>query len=154
MNNNDVLRRLRYAVNMSDPVMIACFASGKKSLSLAELDAYLLQEEAEGYHECDDSSMRAFLSGFIESRRGKREGPAAPLPKERLSNNEILKAIRVALELRDEDIQAILAEVGVKPSLAEINALFRKSGQKNYKPCGDQFLRNFLQGLTKRRGRA
>ncbi len=65
-----------------------------------------------------------------------------------MSNNDILKKLRVALHLRDDDIIAILKLVDFKISKAELGALFRKDDHPNYMLCGDQFLRNFLNGLV------
>lgn len=65
-----------------------------------------------------------------------------------LSNNDILKKLRVALELKDDDIIAILKLVDFEVSKSELSALFRKEDHPNYMPCGDQLLRNFLNGLV------
>jgi uncharacterized protein YehS (DUF1456 family) len=65
-----------------------------------------------------------------------------------MSNNDIMKKLRVALHLRDDDIIAILKLVDFKISKAELGALFRKDDHPNFMPCGDQFLRNFLNGLV------
>ncbi|HET6227601.1 MAG TPA: DUF1456 family protein [Bacteroidia bacterium] len=64
-----------------------------------------------------------------------------------LTNNDILKKIRVALELKDEDIVKILKLADFEISKSELNALYRKPDHPNYKECGDQLLRNFLNGL-------
>jgi hypothetical protein len=64
-----------------------------------------------------------------------------------LSNNDILKKLRVALKLRDDDIIGILRLVDFDISKSELNAMFRKEDHPNYMPCGDQLLRNFLNGL-------
>ena len=64
-----------------------------------------------------------------------------------MTNNDILKKLRVALKLRDEDIIEILMLVDFKVTKSEINALFRTEDHPNYKECGDQLLRNFLNGL-------
>ncbi|MBN8697232.1 MAG: DUF1456 family protein [Bacteroidetes bacterium] len=70
-----------------------------------------------------------------------------------LTNNDILKKIRVALELKDEDIIKILKLSEFDMTKSELNALFRKPDHPNYKECGDQLLRNFLNGLiTYKRG--
>ena len=70
-----------------------------------------------------------------------------------LNNNNILKKIRVALELKDEDIIHILKLSNFEVSKSEINALFRNEDHPNYVECGDQLLRNFLNGLiTYQRG--
>ena len=70
-----------------------------------------------------------------------------------LTNNDILKKIRVALELKDEDVVAILKLADFEITKSELNALYRKPDHPNYKECGDQLLRNFLNGLiTYKRG--
>lgn len=65
-----------------------------------------------------------------------------------LSNNDIFKKLRVALKLRDEDIVHICSLVDFKVSKAEIGAIFRNPDHPKYMECGDQFLRNFLNGLV------
>jgi uncharacterized protein YehS (DUF1456 family) len=64
-----------------------------------------------------------------------------------LTNNDILKKLRVALNLRDDDIIQILKLAEFEISKSELGAIFRKDDHPNYKPCGDQLLRNFLNGL-------
>jgi uncharacterized protein YehS (DUF1456 family) len=65
-----------------------------------------------------------------------------------LSNNDILKKLRVALELKDEDVIKILKLVDFDITKSEISALYRNPEHQNFKPCGDQLLRNFLNGLV------
>jgi len=67
-----------------------------------------------------------------------------------MTNNDILKKLRVALKLRDTDIVKILQLVDFKVTESELSALFRKPDHRNFRPCGDQFLRNFLKALTAR----
>lgn len=64
-----------------------------------------------------------------------------------MTNNDILKKLRVALKLRDTDIVKILALVDFNMTETELSALFRTEDHPNYKPAGDQVLRNFLNGL-------
>ena len=65
-----------------------------------------------------------------------------------LTNNDILKKLRVALELKDEDVVKILKLADFDITKSELNALYRKPDHPNYKECGDQLLRNFLNGLV------
>ena len=65
-----------------------------------------------------------------------------------MSNNDILKKLRVALQLRDDQIIEILKLVDFNITRSELGALFRKEDHPNYKNCGDQILRNFLNGLV------
>ena len=64
-----------------------------------------------------------------------------------MTNNDILKKLRVALQLRNEHIVEILALVNFRMTASELSAFFRSEDHPNYKPCGDQVLRNFLNGL-------
>ncbi|UWX55858.1 DUF1456 family protein [Maribacter litopenaei] len=65
-----------------------------------------------------------------------------------MTNNDIFKKLRVALKLRDDEIVEILALVDFKISKSELGAFFRKEDHPNYMECGDQILRNFLNGLV------
>jgi uncharacterized protein YehS (DUF1456 family) len=159
MNNNDILRRLRFAVNCSDAAMLEMLELAGLPVSRRELDSLFLRDDEQGYAECDDAVLSALLDGMILKFRGKKEdargaaeqtGQAAGLV-DSLDNNMILKKIRIALELKEEDLIAVMKLVDIDLSKAELTALFRRKGHKNYKPCMDQFLRNFLVGLAKYR---
>jgi len=148
MTNNDILRRLRYALNLPDGLAVKIFALGGKEATPADLVVWMAKEEDPGYKACRDEILEAFLDGFITLRRGPRpEGAAAPV-SERLTNNLILKKLRIALSWQEDDVLAALAEGGMTVSKNELSALFRKPGQKNFKPCGDQLLRAFLTGMV------
>lgn len=151
-HNNDILIRLRYALNITDFKLVELFALAEHPLSVEELRPLFLREEDEGFRECDGATLGAFLQGLVVSRRGRKESAPGSSPPwlENPNNNDVLKALRVALELRDDDIGAILKQAGFEVSKAEISALFRNKNHGNYRPCGDQFLRNFLAGLTKK----
>ena len=64
-----------------------------------------------------------------------------------MSNNDIMKKLRVALKLTDDDIVEILKLANFRITKTELGAIFRKEDHPNFKPCGDQILRNFLNGL-------
>jgi uncharacterized protein YehS (DUF1456 family) len=150
MTNNDILRRLRYALDISDPAMIKIFELSEYEIDQTGLSALLKKEEEEGYVDCGDKVMELFLDGLIVHRRGRKETKPGQTKKPDLplTNNAILKKLRIALELKEDDMTGILKLAGVNISGHELTALFRKAGHRNYKECGDQFLRNFLKGLT------
>ena len=64
-----------------------------------------------------------------------------------MTNNDVLKKLRIALKLKDTDILETLKLSGFEISKTELNAFFRKPDHRNYKECGDQILRRFLDGL-------
>jgi len=154
MNTNDVLKRVRFAVRMSDADMMEALALGGRPISREELDSYFLKEEEEGYALCPRNVLEALLDGMITKKRGVRESPpgtpsAQAAATGTLGNNMILKKLRIAFELKEEDLLAAMKLGGMEPSKNELSALFRRKDQKNYKECMDQFLRNFLAGLAK-----
>lgn len=65
-----------------------------------------------------------------------------------MTNNDVLKKLRVALQLRDDDIIKILSLVDFRVSKSELSAFFRREDHPKYMECGDQILRNFLNGLV------
>jgi uncharacterized protein YehS (DUF1456 family) len=149
MRNSDILRRVRYAFNFSDSLMIEIFRRGGIALNEEKLKNHLKKEEEEGYVPLDPKSLLAFLDGLILKKRGPRKTPAPQPPtSERFSNNLILRKLRIALEFKEEDILAVLKRSEVEISRGELSALFRTRGHKHFKDCGDQILRNFLAGLA------
>lgn len=154
MINNDVLRSIRYTLDLSEPAIVNMIKLAEHEVERSVVADLLKKEDEAGYVECGDEILTAFLDGLIIHRRGKSEPRPAPEPvtkrNARLSNNTILKKLRIAFELKEEDLHAILEQAGFTVSKPELSALFRKKGHKNYRDCGDQILRNFLKGLTLR----
>ena len=147
MDNNYILRRLRYALNINDVSMIELFKLSEYEMTPSHLTNLFKPEDDEAYVECSDHVMESFLDGLIFHKRGKKEGPAKKLDSP-LTNNVVLKKIRIALEFKEDDMIAIFKLANIDVSKSELTALFRREGHKHYKECGDQFFRNFLTGLT------
>ena len=155
MINNDVLRRLRYALDLDDHAMIEVFALGDIEMERDLLRDLLLKEDQEGFVELDLDLLDAFLDGLIIAKRGKQEVPAgrAPAgkvlaPRVALTNNGILRKLRIALSFKEEDMLSTMMRANFRISRGELSAFFRQKGHKNYRECGDQVVRNFLQGLA------
>jgi uncharacterized protein YehS (DUF1456 family) len=150
MTNNDLLRRLRYSLNLNGETIAELCALGGHEIRPIDVLKLLKKEDETGFVACDDTVMGPFLDGLIISRRGALD-PKPGLTTATditLNNNLILRKLRIALELNDEAMLAILNKAGVRISKSELSAMFRAEGHRNYKPCGDQFLRNFIRGLT------
>jgi uncharacterized protein YehS (DUF1456 family) len=146
MDNNDILRRLRYAFELSDSTMIGLFALAEKEVTRAEISNWLKKEEDPDWAQLYDRELATFLSGMIVHKRGQKEGEPLKIEKS-LNNNTILRKLRIALNLTDDDMLGILELANVRISKHELSAFFRKPEHGNYKPCGDQILRNFIVGL-------
>jgi len=130
--------------------MIEIFKLADHEIEKSNLTGLLKKEDEEGFVDCGDAVLRYFLDGLILHKRGRKEIKPGETRKSdsRLTNNAILKKLRIALELKEDDMLAILRLADVDISKSELTALFRKEGHKNYKECGDQFLRKFLKGLS------
>jgi len=146
MNNSDILRSLRYTFNFSDATMIEIFALGEATVTRAEVSDWLKKEDNPEFKPINDFKLAIFLNGLINYKRGKKEG-LQPAPEKDLTNNVILRKLKIALNLRDDDMLEILKMAGRPISKHELSAFFRKPEQSQYRPCLDQILRNFLQGL-------
>ena len=150
MNHNDVLRSLRYMLKVNDAKIIEIVGLSGLIVSADEVASYMKKEEEEVYVRCPDAVMAHFLDGLVIHRRGRDESrPPQPIEVP-VTNNAVLKKLRVAFELKEDDMHAILKSVDFPVTKPELSALFRKAGHDNYRPCGDQLLRNFLKGLTQR----
>jgi uncharacterized protein YehS (DUF1456 family) len=146
MNNNDVLRRLRYAFDFTDSQMMRLFAHGDYPATREEISAWLKKDDDPDQKKLHDKKLAHFLNGLIIEKRGKREGPP-PIAEKSLNNNMIFRKLKIALNYRDEDIIKVFELVEFGVSKHEVSALFRKPTQSQYRECKDQFLRNFIYGL-------
>lgn len=146
MDNNDVLRRIRYVFDLSDSKMIAIFGHADQVVTREQISDWLKKEDDPALKKINDITLATFLNGFIIERRGKKEGQQ-PVPEKRLTNNAIFIKLKIALDLKAEDILEILNLSGVHISKHELSAFFRKPEHKHYRECKDQILRNFIHGL-------
>jgi len=166
MTNNDLLIRLRYALDIKNTDMVEIFKLGGMELTKEEVMKILTKPQFDEDGEidfsnpnfmfCDYETLEAFLNGFITFKRGKKEEKAghnkAPEPtgKKDTANNLFIKRVKVALSLTTEDMIDIFYDAGLNVSKGEIGAILRKADHRNYKECGDNFTRNFIKGLTMR----
>lgn len=146
MKNNDILRRLRYTFDIDDNKMVSLFAEGGKKVDRNTVGNWLKKEDDKGFVSLYDIDLAIFLNGFIIDKRGKKDDQI-PVPEKTLSNNLILRKLKIALILRDDDMLSILKKADFRLGKHELSAFFRKPTQGQYRLCKDQVLRNFLMGL-------
>lgn len=151
MINNDVLRSIRYMLDLSDNKVIETMQLADPALEIekTQVQAFLARDEA-ARTDLSDALLARFLDGLVLHFRGRNENLPQRSLESRITNNLVLKKLRVAFELKDVDMHAIFAAAGFPVSKPELSALFRQGGHKNFRACGDQMLRNFLKGLTMR----
>lgn len=160
MDNNDILIRLRYALDIKDTDMVEIFKLGDIDVEKEEVREILTKTEDSDHQPhipCTNEMLESFLNGFIIFKRGRQEPRPGQSPKMPLSitkdeqvNNVVLKKLKIALSLTSEDMHSILEKAGVTISKNELSAVFRKEGHRNYMVCGDRYVRNFLKGLALR----
>lgn len=148
MTNNDILRSVRYMLNLSDAKMVEIFALAECDVPQTDIQTWLKKDEDAAFRPCPDVLMGYFLNGLIFYRRGKSEEMPAPSIERKMNNNIFMKKLRIAFDLKTTDIPEVLKRVNFTVSQAEVGAIFRKPDHKNYRECGDQILRNFLKGLA------
>ena len=149
MTNNDILRRVRYLFDFSDAKMIAVFKLVNHDVSRADLSDWLKRDDDPLLIEITDKELSTFLNGLIIEKRGKREGPL-PEPEDPLTNNMILKKLKIAFDLKSDDILDMLAVIDKKISKHELSAFFCNPDHKSYREFLDQYLRYFLNALQKK----
>lgn len=166
MDNNDILIRLRYALDLRDSEMVKVFQLGGIEVTREEVQKILtktkeIEEDAKPEDEtdqdnipCDNYMLESFLNGLIIEKRGQQERkpgqperPPMMMKNHDSVNNVLLKKLKIALKLTSDDMIDILNDVEVTVSKTEFSALFRKEGHPNYRICGDRYARNFLKGL-------
>lgn len=150
---NSILRRLRFALSLDDAATIAIFKLVDYDMEIDYLHAMMKKEEEAGFMPCRDKILALFLDGLIIKKRGKQDNPnAKPIQvisgSRRMTNNDVLRKIRIAMNFREEDMLAIFRLAEFNLGKSELSALFRKSDHRSYRVCQDQLLRNFLQGLV------
>jgi uncharacterized protein YehS (DUF1456 family) len=114
-----------------------------------QMSDWLKKDDDPAFVACHDKNLAIFLNNLIDDKRGKREG-AKPELEKHLTNNIILRKLKIALDLKDTDILELMELAGFSISKHELSALFRKKGHKHHRVCKDQILRNFLQGIQKK----
>jgi uncharacterized protein YehS (DUF1456 family) len=146
VNNNDILRRLRYTFDFNDAKMVTICALAELSVTKEQVHGWLKKDDDNEFLACSDSELAGFLNGLIIEKRGKKEG-ALPEAETYLNNNMIFRKLKIAMNLQAEDVLAVMQLADLRMSKHELSAFFRKPGHKHYRKCQDQIMRNFLKGL-------
>ena len=148
MNHNELMRNLRRALAVNEHGLAEIYALCGESMEPEALKNRLKQSNESGYVECEEATAARMLEALIIHLRGAREGAEPPQPQLPLSNNHILKKLRIAYDLKDEDMHRLFATEGTELGKQQLKSLFRKADNKNYLACSDKLLRVFLKGLV------
>lgn len=143
MNHHDLARRLAATFDLDEVRLAAVLALGGEPVAADEVASLLGPVN----RPVSDALLAQLLDGLIAQRRG---APAEPRPAGRLTNNAVLKKLRVALSLQEADVLAALSAGGHPLSARELGALSRSPDNKRYRACSDEVLDAFLTGLGAR----
>lgn len=149
MTNNDTLRRLRYALNKNDLAIAQITSKSGRETSEAEVAGWLKLEDEPGFEKLSDADLCSFLDGLIVEKRGPHPSGSVPLPIEFLSNNEILKKLRIAFNLKSEEMLTVFSKAEFDVSNAELGSFFRRVDHPKFAKCPEQVLRKFIKGLSR-----
>ncbi len=152
MNTNDILYKIQKALNLTQDEMIEAYKLAHYTMDATHLNLLLKRHQEEDSKLCSYEELGLFLDGLVILKRG-------PSPKKandkkandnkivELTNNLILKKLRIAMELKEAETEIIFSLADVELSKQQLASLFRKEGHKNFKECSDELLMAFLDGM-------
>jgi len=147
ISTNDILYRIQKGLNLSLEEMINAYELEDYVMDAKHLDSLLKRRQQKGFVLCSYEELGVFLDGLVTLKRGKSPNKKNDNIVVELSNNLILKKLRIALELKEPEVEIIFGLADVALSKQQLASLFRKEGHKNFKPCPDALLISFLEGL-------
>jgi uncharacterized protein YehS (DUF1456 family) len=147
MNNNDILRRTRYILDLKDNQITKIFKHVGVEATEQQVNLWLKREDEAEFVPLTDDDLIDFLDALIIEKRGKKDDAPSVRVKQKLDNNLILMKLKIAFHLKAEEALAVMALAGFKISKHEFSALFRKKDHKHYRACKNQMLRKFMKGL-------
>jgi uncharacterized protein YehS (DUF1456 family) len=146
MTTNDIFYKLRKIFSWDEEKIGDLFKSVDYPVPPPTLFAWMKQEQFEGFQIMPEEALAALLNAIIVEKRGLKDGQL-PVHEKELNNNSVLRKLKIALSFKDEDIIESLRVSDMRIGKSEVSAFFRDPKHSHYRPCGDQFLRNFLRGL-------
>lgn len=147
MQPNDVLFKIKKALSLDTEEMIKAYALADFEMTEERLLSIMKRRQDKGYEEATYEELGVFLDGFVLLKRGPSDKIANDDEVVELTNNLILKKIRVAMELKEPELMILFGLADVELTKRQISYLFRKEGTKNFKRCSGELLDAFLEGL-------
>jgi uncharacterized protein YehS (DUF1456 family) len=147
LKTNDILYKIVKALNLDRESILQAYTLAEYNMNETHLSNLLKRQFDEGFELCSYEELGLFLDGLVLLKRGPNPKPANPDEVIELTNNLILKKLRIALELKEMETEIIFGLAEVELSKQQLASLFRKEGNKNFKTCSDELLNSFLDGL-------
>lgn len=147
MNNNEVLKKIQAILKADNSKLIEIFALSDTKVTPGEIADWLKSQEEESYSALSDDRLVTFLNALIYFKRGEEGTNPSRSADTTLSNNLVLKKIRIAFKLEEKDLTSILQNVGSTSTSKVWSCYFRSPEHKHYRECPDSFLLSILQGI-------
>lgn len=147
MNTNDIFFKIKTALSLDSETIIKAYSLTGHKMKPEHLDHLLKRHQDNGFELCSYEELGLFLDGLVLLKRGPSPKKTNENEVVELTNNLILKKLRIALELKEPEIEIIFGLGDVKLSKQQLSSLFRKESHKNYRACTDELLMAFLSGL-------
>ncbi|WP_457608606.1 DUF1456 family protein [Nitratifractor sp.] len=147
MKPGQILYRIGEALKLDRETILRAYALEEYPMSEERLDTILAKPSSKRHEPAEYEELGVFLDGLIHLKRGavlNRPPDDAEIP---LDNNLVLKKLRIALQLKEMDLEAIFALGGRELSRGQMRDLFRAPDHPRYRPCPDAWLNDFLVGL-------
>lgn len=147
IKTNEVLYRIQKALSLTTEDILQAYLLEDYKMDASHLEALLKRHQDKEFVQASYEELGIFLDGLVSLKRGSSPKKTNEDEAVELTNNLILKKLRIALELKEAETEIIFGLADVKLSKQQLSSLFRKEGHKNFKPCSDELLMAFLEGL-------
>jgi len=147
ISTNEILYRIQKALNLTTEEMLEIYKLEAYDMSETHLDSLVKRRQENGFMLCSYEELGVFLDGLVTFKRGPSPKKANDDAAVELTNNLILKKLRIALELKEAETEIIFGLADIDLSKQQLASLFRKEGHKNFKPCSAELLMAFIEGL-------
>ena len=147
MNTNDILYKIQKSLSLSSDDMLKAYELEAYKMESEHLDSLLRKRQDKGHKICSFEELGVFLDGLVTLKRGPSPKTSNSDEAVELTNNLILKKLRIALELKEAETEIIFSLGEAELTKQQLASLFRKEGHKNFKECSDELLMAFLDGL-------
>lgn len=149
MRTNDIFRKITQSLLLDTAQMQALFAHSNIDLSDKDVANLLKTDYQPNFEAMPEYILIIFLNNLIDQERGKKADAVEEVIEKhaRISNNDVLKKLRIAFVLHEQDLRDALKLVTIELTKSDLAALFRKAGHEQYKACDDDLVLDFIEGI-------
>ena len=138
MRTNDIFRKVIQSLAMDTRGIQGLYAMADIEFGDREIANLLKMDSEAGFEPMPDYVLHLFLNSLIDTQRGKKAESSEPVNKHhKISNNDVLKKLRIAFNLHEQDVRDVFQLATIELTKSDLSALFRKPGHSHFKACYD-----------------